>query len=285
MNKIILDMAALAAKLLPDWLKSRLYRMGFLSKALRKQLNKAAPHGLSRVRVAAGVLKGNDFILDMQTEKDYWLGTYETELQNSLSQLVKPGMVLYDVGANVGYISLMLGKLTGPRGQVICFEALPDNQERLKKNTELNQHLSHFLVVPKAVAKESGSVEFFVHHSDDMGKVAGSAGREEQYANAIHIPAVSLDDFIFKQQNPKPDLIKIDIEGGEVLALPGMANCLKQCKPIVLIELHGPESAEACFTALKEANYRIYRMTEDQLEVHSPAQLDWKAYLVGVSKQ
>jgi len=77
------------------------------------------------VQVAAGGLQGLRLSLDMQTEKDYWLGTYEPELQAAVADLVKPGMQVYDVGANIGYVSLLLARRVGAAGHVYAFEALP----------------------------------------------------------------------------------------------------------------------------------------------------------------
>jgi len=85
----------------------------FTSRLIRNQLNRVAPVGLVEVKIAAGNLSGKPFIIDMQTEKDYWLGTYEPELQAAIRTWVKPGMVVYDIGANVGYITLMLEQATG----------------------------------------------------------------------------------------------------------------------------------------------------------------------------
>ena len=71
------------------------------------------------MNIAAGVLQGMPMLLDMQTEKDFWLGTYEPEMQSTLEELIKPGMTVYDVGANIGYVTLMIAKLTGEHGESI----------------------------------------------------------------------------------------------------------------------------------------------------------------------
>ena len=71
----------------------------------------------------------------IKTEKSRWLGTYEPELQAALREFMKPGMTVYDVGANIGYVTLMLAHRTGARGKVFAFEALPVNVERLRKTS------------------------------------------------------------------------------------------------------------------------------------------------------
>jgi len=280
-TSLILSMAAWAARSLPDWAKRSIYRVGPLARLVRGELNRAAPVGLSTVTVAAGELAGLHILLDMQTEKDYWLGTYEPELQAALRELVRPGMVAYDVGANIGYISLMLSRLVGESGQVFAFEALPDNVGRLRTNLDLNSVGGRVTVIPGAVVDQAGTVSFLVGPSGGMGKASGSAGRQDvAYSQTIDVVGLSLDEFVYGQGNPPPQLIKIDIEGGEVLALPGMARLLNDFHPLILMELHGPQAARVAWKLLQSAGYRICQMKPGYPSVTSLDELDWKAYLV-----
>ncbi len=256
--------------------------MPLLSGFLRRTLNRAAPEGISQVVVAAGLLKGYTLNLDMQSEKDYWLGTYELELQDTLRDLVKPGMTVYDVGANIGYISLMLARLAGENGHVFAFEALPSNIQRWQENVNLNDLTGRMQLFCGAVADSNAPLRFLLHASGGMGKVVGSAGRENAYQDEIEVPGMSLDEFVFGQGNPPPQIVKMDIEGGEVLALPGMRRLLKEAHPSLVMELHGQESIRVSWEILNELGYRICRMKSGFPQVASPAELDWKAYLVAL---
>lgn len=277
----LLKLAAWSASWLPLPLKRQLYRIPPLARLLRGVLNRAAPQGLSIVRVAAGDLKDLKMQLDLQAEKDYWLGTYELDLQNALADFVQPGMVAYDVGANIGYISLLLARRVGPHGRVYAFEALPANQERLRYNLSLDKLGERVTLVPAAVIESSRPVKFLVGPSGGMGKAAGSAGRSEfEYPESVEVEGVCLDDFIYQQGNSAPQVIKLDIEGGEVLALPGMQRLLSEKRPLILMELHGPESARAAWDALTAAGYQIRRMEKGFPQIDSLTDLDWKAYLV-----
>jgi FkbM family methyltransferase len=266
--------------LLPDPIKKLPYRIPPLARFLRRLFNRAAPIGMNKVKVASGILEGYFFNLDMQTEKDFWLGTYEMDLQTSLRQLVKPGMIAYDVGANIGYISLMLAHLVGSDGKVFSFEALPSNTIRWQENISLNGLSDRTHLIHGAVADRQSTIRFLVHASGGMGKVIGSAGREETYKDEIEVPGISLDDFVFYQNNPAPDVIKLDIEGGEVLALPGMRRVLSEAQPALLMELHGQESIRVSWEILSDTGYRICRMKPGFPVVHSIQELDWKSYLV-----
>ncbi|OGN75690.1 MAG: hypothetical protein A2X25_02670 [Chloroflexi bacterium GWB2_49_20] len=278
----LLSLAALIARLLPAPLKRLPYRIRPLAGFLRRALNRAAPGGMSQVVVAAGLLEGCSLRLDMHTEKDYWLGTYELELQAALRQLVKPGMAAYDVGANIGYISLMLARLAGESGRVFAFEALPSNAERWQENVNLNGLSARMQLFCGAVTDSTAPVRFLVHASGGMGKALGSAGRGNAYQSEIEVPGLSLDEFVFGQGNPPPHLIKMDIEGGEVLALPGMHRLLADARPSLVLELHGQESIRVSWEILSGLGYRICRMKPGFPRVASRDELEWKAYLVAL---
>jgi FkbM family methyltransferase len=283
MTNFLLSFATTAARLLPMPVKRAIYRVRPLAGWIRGSLNRAAPQGLAQAPVAAGGLAGMRLLLDLQSEKDYWLGTYEPELQTAVAALVRPGWVAYDVGANIGYISLLLAKAVGDSGKVFAFEALPANVERLGENLRLNGMQDRVTVFPGAVTGASGPVRFLVGPSGGMGKAEGSAGRQEvHYSNAITVPGVALDDFVFEEEHPAPQVVKIDIEGGEVLALPGMSRVLVEARPVVLLELHGPESARVVWVTLASCGYQICRMEPGFPGIPSVEDLDWKAYLVAL---
>lgn len=283
MASLLLSLAAAAARWLPAPLRRGLYRLGPVSAGLRSALNRAAPNGLTEVEVAGGALAGTHLILDMQSEKDYWLGTYEIDLQQAVSDFVKPGTVGYDVGANIGYISLILAKQVGSKGTVIAFEPLPENQDRFRKQLKLNLD-AQIQLVPMAVGETTGKKEFLVHISGGMGKISGASGRDTQYQDTIEVESTTLDDFIFKEGNPQPHVVKIDIEGAEGLALEGAGKLISKVKPLFIIELHGRDAALACWQILSSAGYTIHKITKNYPEVVSSTQLDWKSYILARPK-
>lgn len=280
MKKLFLSIAAFFARILPVSVKQAIYKFKPLAGLIRASLNKAAPKGYSVVVIASGGLQGMSMLLDMQTEKDFWLGTYEPEMQAALEELVKPGMVVYDVGANIGYVTLLLAKAVGENGKVFAFEALPENAQRLSRNIELNNLFSRVSIQKMAVTASAGDVKFLVHASGGMGKAAGSAGRDEKYVDEITVSGISLDEFVFEWQNPLPQVVKMDIEGGEVMALPGMQRLLKEARPIMLMELHGQESARVAWDVLTASGYSLHEMKPGYPAILSHDTLDWKAYLV-----
>jgi FkbM family methyltransferase len=280
MKNLLLNVTSLAARILPAPVKQAIYKTGPLARFIRSGLNRAAPTGLTQVKVAAGDLAGYTIELDMQVDKDLWLGTYEPELQAALRELVRPGVVIYDVGANIGYVSLLLAKAAGENGKVFAFEALPENGRRWRKNIGLNGMDARMSLFFGAVTQTAGSVRFLVHASAGMGKAVGSAGRQDEYQSEIQVPGISLDEFVYVQGNPAPQVVKMDIEGGEVMALPGMRHLLAEACPLMLMELHGPESSRVAWDTLTAAGYQICWMRHGYPEIPSLKAMGWKAYIV-----
>ncbi|MBW8009668.1 MAG: FkbM family methyltransferase [Chloroflexi bacterium] len=280
MTKPLLSIAAFAARWLPASVQKVIYRSGPLAKFIRARLNKAHPSGIMEFTVAGGALAGRRLMLDYRTEKYLWLGTYELELTSALQELVAAGMIVYDVGANLGYMSLILADIVGESGRVFAFEALPSNVKRFQANLDINPQVSNIEIVPKAVADSSGTVEFKVHESHAAGKVDGSAGREESYLERLEVPAISLDDFVFSQGQPPPQIVKMDIEGGEVLALPGMQRILEQHQPLLFLELHGPEAKLIAWEILTSIGYTFHEISSPYPAVASLETDEWVSYLL-----
>lgn len=281
LRKSILNLAALVAQMLPATIKRRIYQYPTLSRLIRGGLNQVVPQGLVRVEIAAGALQGHTMILDLQTEKDYWLGTYEPELQSAVLEWVKPGMVVYDVGANIGYFTLQFALVVGDGGKVISFEALPQNVERLKNHLIESNLERRVRVESCAVVDQVGTVSFWTGPSSGTGKAAGSKGRKNlAYGQSTSVPGISLDAYVYEQGNPIPDVIKMDIEGGEALAFPGMTRLISSARPLILLELHGSEAAQIAWKTLAQNRYRIRRLKPGYPRVTAREQLDWKSYIL-----
>lgn len=272
----------LSAALPPGWVR-RLYRLGPLTRALRATLNLAAPSGHSIVEVSAGLLQGARFRLDLQEEKDLWLGTYEPDLMRTLRQVLGPGMTVYDVGANIGYLTVAMGRLVGPEGRVHAFEPLPANFERLVDAVALNQMGDRVQAVQAAVGASSGTGRFLVHQSGGMGKLDGSAGRQTAYQGDMGVRVLSLDDYAGQSEGSAPAWIKIDVEGGELGVLQGAESLMSKDRPGLLLELHGPEAAAGVWPLLTDAGYVIRSLEAGKGRIDTVDELDWKAYIMAES--
>jgi FkbM family methyltransferase len=281
LQNIILSFAAFVARILPVSFRSSLYKNPSISKAIRQGLNQAAPEGLNETTIAAGNLAGTRMLLDLKAEKDYWLGTYEPQLQATIQELVLPGQIAYDIGANIGFMTLLFAQCVESTGHVYAFEALPANLQRLRDNIALNAVDDRVTIISAAVNDRSNSTKFYIGPSPGTGKLVKSAGRSTiTYRESIEVEGISIDDFIYQSGNPAPDILKIDIEGGEVLALPGMSRMLHEKRPVVMIELHGQEAARVGWDLLKKENYQICHMAADFPPILVLQEIDWKSYWV-----
>lgn len=270
------------SRLIPGPLKTAIYDFPRLAAALRSLMNIAAPPEPMVIDVTGGILVNHKMRLDLKFEKFYWLGTYEPQLQRFLKEAIRPGMVVYDVGANIGYVSLMLAHLLGDTGRVYSFEPHPGNLRRLEENVSLNGWNDRIVVTPLAVSDKAGSEEFLVHTVHGMGKLSGSAGRTETYPETLSVPCVSLDSFVFEQGHPIPDMVKIDVEGGEIKVLPGMRRLLKQARPSLIIEVHGFTAASSILSILNEYSYNIHRLNSKREEIRTVEEMSWKEYVIAL---
>jgi FkbM family methyltransferase len=278
---VILRLAEFASCALPQSVKRAIYHFPLFSGLIRKQLNSFAPSGLTELVIASGVLRGVRLKLDLKSEKQYWLGTYEPDLLQAIHDFCGEGMVAYDVGANIGYISLVFSRTVGENGHVFAFEPLPANTERIAQHVSINSLQNVIHLVPCAVSDCEGN-EIFLVRGLAGGKVAGSVGRDYIYTDRIQVCSLRLDDFVYQDGNPCPNVIKMDIEGGGVKAIPGMQRVLSEGRPILFVELHGSEEQQVVLDALAQNNYSTHRMQNGYPELNCDEALSWKEFVVAL---
>jgi FkbM family methyltransferase len=198
------------------------------------------------LRVISGPLRGARWIAG-SSNHGCWLGWYERENQQLLAAHIRPGDVVLDIGANVGFFTLPASRLVGPTGKVIAFEPLSQNVSLLNRHLELNQ-ATNVSVEVAAVGLESEARELFVGDTS-----SGSLFPQDSGLQAEVVRVVSLNDLLDADRLPRVDVIKMDIEGGEYDAIDGMLRLLERDHPTLLIALHGGPRArglERTFTGL-----------------------------------
>lgn len=221
---------------------------------------------LHQTRVLTGLLRGMWFSMPQLERAAFALGTYERHIVNTMTEHIRPGMTVYDVGANAGYLSLVLARIVGSEGRVCAFEPDPQNAKALQANTR-NNGLANVSIIRKAVSDLTGIVTFASFSYSLVGHIA----HEETPGDAtlIQVEAVSLDDFVFTQMQPKPDFIKIDVEGGEEQVLRGAERLLREARPLILAEVRAGENWERVSGYMSSLDYS-YQFVKGgwQLEKH-----------------
>jgi len=188
----------------------------------------------------------------------YFDGSYEPEVCQTIVQIVQRGWICVDVGAHVGYLTLLLAKLVGERGCVIAFEPHPENARQLRFNTKINGYETRVQVENVAISDGiSQWVNLFPGrgHSSAEWNIVGHDVEGKPRQPELEVQATSLDAYFTACSCV--DFVKIDIEGAEAQALCGMRRLLRECRPFVLVEFHN-EKGWTGRRELLEADYRLY---------------------------
>jgi FkbM family methyltransferase len=171
----------------------------------------------------------------------YVLGASEPQVQMILVSHLRTGGVFYDIGANIGFLSVLGCRLVGPTGEVHCFEPLEENLRALRWNLDANGFTA--VVHPLALSDSAGEASMVTD---------GPLGRAHFGNGTATVPTARLDDL---QLRP-PTVVKIDVEGAESLVLSGMRQILAEHKPVVLVEIH-PGQGAPVRSLLIDAGYEL----------------------------
>ena len=151
---------------------------------------------------------------------------------NTFKEVVKEGDVVLDLGANLGYYSLLAARLVGSQGKVYAFEPEPRNYRLLLKNIKLNGY-SNIIPLQKAVSDETGKVKLFLSSKDSGAHNIRDSSNRIESREFVEIEAVNLDEF-FAGKNHSVNVIKMDIEGSEPKAFLGMQRIMSENRDLKL---------------------------------------------------
>jgi FkbM family methyltransferase len=226
---------------------TRLHPESFLGAIVRMPLELIPRTHVAVIR--RGINKGFRWVVGSSTH-GCWLGTYETEKQALMSRLVRPGMVVWDVGANAGFFTIAMSRLVGETGKVFAFEPLAENTKSLLTHVRINK-IRNTHVVQAALADQTDIVGFTIAASNAMGHIS----RQD---NSYLVPAVTADEFVARFPDARPDLLKIDIEGAESAFLTGASQLLRDTTPTLLLALHGETQSRLCVEFLRSRGYSLH---------------------------
>jgi Methyltransferase FkbM domain len=189
---------------------------GIFSWGSRKLLPKGT---MAWVQIEQGHARGLWICVNPRTGQHVLSGSRETALQDAPVEYLEPGMTFYNVGANIGFFSLLAARIVGPFGRVVSFEADPE------------------IAAERVVWSEPTTV-FFVRSDTSMSpdRGLGHVAVDGYSSNTIAVPTVALDDFL---GSDRPlDLIKSDVEGAEAAVFSGAENLLREKRPVLLTEMY-----------------------------------------------
>jgi len=189
---------------------------------------------------------------------------HDPALSELLWRMIRPGDLCVDVGANIGYITLLMASRCGPEGRCLSYEADPGIFEELKSNTAGNHFDSIVEAHQVAVSSAAGILRF----KRALGANAG-LGRvcdETASAEMVEVRAACLDDWL--QSRGLVRVLKMDVEGHELPALQGMQNALerRQVEHLFFEDHQGLDSEVARF--LRNHGFKVFSL---QKELRGPA--------------
>jgi FkbM family methyltransferase len=159
-------------------------------------------------------------------------GFSEKHVTDYFKSHIKPGMTVVDIGANIGYYTLLFARLVGQKGRVYAFEPEPTNIRYLKHNLELND-CDNVILIEKAVSNRCGTTQLFLSPDNPGGHALSPAAGEK----AVDVGVVTLDSVLGDRE---VDFIKMDIEGHEYFAIQGMRRLLSRSRATRLVMEYSP---------------------------------------------
>lgn len=222
------------------------------------------------VPILQGPLKGKKWIVGSSVH-GCWLGSYEIDKARLMKQRIRPGSVVFDIGAQAGYHTLLAAECVRS-GTVYAFEPLPRNLDYLHAMVELH-HLKNVNVVDAAISDFSGSASF----DSGISPVAGRLSTN----GSIRVRCIQLDEEVRAGRLPPPSFMKIDVEGAELKLLTGARNILERYKPEIVLDTHTFLGGEfeplhrQCSSFLQDLGYSLEPIgngrPEDSREIHAIA--------------
>jgi FkbM family methyltransferase len=184
----------------------------------------------------------------------------------TMKKIIKKGDIVLDLGAHIGYYTLILAELVGAEGKVYAFEPDPMNFSLLEKNITVN-NFKNVILIQKAVSDKVGKVKFYLNKEHSA---SNSLYKDKSHNNFVEVETVKLDDY-FKDFNKEINFMKIDVEGAEGSVIIGAKNLLRRSPNLVLITEICPPALENSefgqknyLELLKKNNFKLYYLNEEK---------------------
>ncbi len=208
----------------PAGVRAWVYRHPTIWNFLAGMIGRMVPAGESTVvDVRVGPNAGLKLAIDQTTPRYYWLDpNYESAVVGVLNEWTKPGMRVADIGAHIGFMTMVLSRRVGANGQILSVEPSPPSVAQLRRNVELN-HLTNVKVIQVAISDSTGEAQFSIlPFATTSHIVSGLGENSEAGATMVSVPLTRLDDLVFGPGGSGGiDVVKIDVEGHEGAVLRG----------------------------------------------------------------
>jgi len=192
-------------------------------------------HRIWPTRVIGGGKAAGLKLVAARADPDFALGVYELPMQEAIAASLREGDVFYDIGANIGFFSLIAARCVRAAGRVYAFEPVPANADAIRKSSTLNG-MNMIDVFAEAVGAESGCGELLLARHIG-GAALASAGAPPDLRGRIKVDVVAIDHVVARRGMRPPTLVKIDVEGAEMDVLRGMRGTIQRWRPTIIYEV------------------------------------------------
>lgn len=196
-------------------------------------------------------------------------GIYEEFATMIVKKIIKKGDVVIDLGANIGYYTLIFARIVGENGKAYAFEPEPLNVSLLKKNVEVNGY-ENVIIVNKAISNKTEKIKLYIDDENQGGHTLSATNTKSK---SIQIETVTLDNY-FKKGSNKIKFIKMDIEGSEARAIDGMQCMLKNNNELQMMTEFNPyllnksgTDPEKYLYSLMKFDYKIFEIDRKKRKV------------------
>jgi FkbM family methyltransferase len=185
---------------------------------------------------------------------------YEYWTQELVKTIVHHGMTAIDVGANKGDYTLLFAKLAGERGRVLAFEPDPENCAWLRRSVAAN-HYRTVEIHEYALSEKQGTATFYPGRVSGWGSLVEGRNPPALKRQPFSVPTRPLDDVLQEAGVSDVDVMKVDVEGGELLVLRGAQRCLEATtglKVVMDVDVRGQAERAEIFDLLRSAGFRVF---------------------------
>jgi len=196
--------------------------------------------------IRSGPLKGHRWIAAAGVR--FLRGDYETAQVEAVLGVIREGDIVYDIGAHLGYYTMLASQAVGPSGRVFAFEPRPVNVLCLRRHLRLNR-CDNVEILQVCVGDRSGGARFDTRCGTGRGRLSADGN--------LLVETVTLDELVVSGRLPPPSFVKIDVEGAEKLVLAGAAEVIRRHRPAFAVSTHSEDLRRQCADILSDHGYRL----------------------------
>ena len=263
--------------MIPWGVRGKIKSMPVIASLQRRLVSKFLDGKEFTHHVNSGPAAGINFRVLLPDDKGIWTGTYESYFAGRLASAVRKGTVALDIGSWHGFFAGVMAAQGA--GKIHVFEPLPANIERIQQLISLNPD-KQIVLHACAVGNRETEMDLVLMPETSMSKLEESSFQASDTSdNRLRVRVRSIDTMVFNGEIESPELIKLDVEGAEMMVLEGAKKTLQMHHPEIFAEIHSTDLLEQCTSFLTTHGYLIEDLDEDPIVARSKDVFQIRAYV------